>query len=696
MNTVNAHAIRPVAVALLTILSLAALARAQSPLGDKHVYLAESRVEPAAAAPGGEAELVFELFTDANWHVYGALETIGVPPKVVLDPGVATTDGGTIVPPGVPHESYGIESFWIEGEFTLRQKVKLDAGLEPGEATISGRIDYTVCDPSVCLPPDSIPFTLTVSIGEGDGEGMLDGDAEALEDEPDWTLEDVEFEEGKKLAVYDAEVSDPFDGQAGSEHWLTVKLHTAEGWHVYGAKETTGRPPRLIFPEERAFDPVGDPELPDGEPHDVAGLESHWVEGPFVLRQKIRVKSGLLTNTYNVEGEVEFMACDDAQCLPPTKVAFGPTILSVSDAGGFDEGMPDGGASESEDGATVEEDEEEEEPSYLAFILAAIGAGIFALSMPCTYPMIPITISFFTKQAEQRGGSAVGLSIVYGAGIVLMFIAIGLIFSAGFLDPGFAQLPSVNFIIGVLFVVFGLSLFGLFTLQPPQFLMNAASKAQSTSGLIGVLLMGATLVITSFTCSAPFIAGIIAVGAQVSATHIVIGMGVFGLTMAVPFVALSLLPGKARSMPKAGEWMNTVKVFFGFVEIAAALKFFSNAEIALGWNILPKWLFLGLWAIIFAASALYLFGAFTKGASIGPRQRVAAAAVLLLAHYCTWGAAGGPIDKAVMIPLAPPYNSFGAEKTARSHVIVADDFEQARQRAIDEKKLLLINFTGVT
>src|SRR5690606_32477557 len=139
--------------------------------------------------------------------------------------------------------------------------------------------------------------------------------------------------------------------------------------------------------------------------------------------------------------------------------------------------------------------------SLLGFILLAIGGGIFALLMPCTYPMIPITISFFTKQAEARGGNVLPLSLAYGAGIILIFILIGVVIGPVILT--FAAHPVTNIVIGVAFLLFALALFGVWTMQPPQFLMGAAGKASMKGGYAGVFLMGATLVVTSFTCTAP-------------------------------------------------------------------------------------------------------------------------------------------------------------------------------------------------
>jgi len=213
-------------------------------------------------------------------------------------------------------------------------------------------------------------------------------------------------------------------------------------------------------------------------------------------------------------------------------------------------------------------------------------------------------------------------------------------------------------------------------------------------GFAGVFLMGATLVVTSFTCTAPFVGTLISVGASTgdrNLTRVALGMGVFGLTMAIPFVLLSLLPGKVKQMPKSGMWMKTLKVTLGFVELAAALKFLSNFELALHWEILPNHVFLALWIVIFIGAAIYLSGFLAKGQPISAGRRVVAVSFFIMALY--WGAGLGKkveldwVTKAMI----PPYGALTEEAL---HDVVKDDFPKAIALAQEEDKLLLINFTG--
>lgn len=375
---------------------------------------------------------------------------------------------------------------------------------------------------------------------------------------------------------------------------------------------------------------------------------------------------------------------------PPTKPA------------GTQPATKDGGADE----ATGEEGEGQ---GLWAFLLSAVLWGLFTLLMPCTYPMIPITISFFTKQASANKGSTLPLSLVYGAGIVLIFVLIGVV--VGPVIIAFATHPVTNVVIGGMFVLFALTLFGVLTLNPPTWMMSAAGAASSRGGYVGVFFMGATLVITSFTCTAPFVGTLLSTGAsQGGVGRIALGMGVFGLTIALPFMGLSMVPDKVKALPKSGEWMHSLKVFLGFVEIAAALKFLSNADLVWGWGWLSRELFLFLWTLIFFVAMAYLFGWLRlrdeyggeEPGSVSPKRMVGGFASGLFAMYCLYGALGHSVDP-VMTAIIPNYSSrigqaAGGEAQGETtgHVIIKDDFDGAVARAKAEGKLVLVDFTGFT
>ena len=526
--------------------------------------------------------------------------------------------------------------------------------------------------------------------------------------------------------------------QEGSDVKLAVLVEIDEGWHLYhgpteadiGEKGAVGQPTtveisgagfawgdwRWSEPETKTQD-FGDGPVKVYEHVEQLRLWLRGVAEPGAKLEDLRVQVKGLTcengdggvctpydETKSVEGAgVESLwkqfppdltatkAQDYAirrSTVEPAEVA-APTATSTAAAATTDYGSG-----------------ETEGQGLWAFLLSAVLWGLFTLLMPCTYPMIPITISFFTKQAAGGKGSTLPLSLVYGAGIVLIFVLIGVV--VGPVIIAFATHPATNLVIGGMFLVFALTLFGVMNLNPPAWMMNAAGAASSRGGYLGVFFMGATLVITSFTCTAPFVGTLLSTGAsQGGVGRIALGMGVFGLTIALPFMALSMVPEKVKALPKGGEWMKTLKVFLGFVEVAAALKFLSNADLVWGWGWLSRELFLFLWTGIFLVAMAYLFGwvrmkdeyGSEDEATVSPKRMVGGFATGLFAMYCLYGGLGHSVDP-VMTAIIPNYSSKigGGEGPAEQigHATIKDDFEAAVARAKQEGKLVLVNFTGFT
>ncbi len=288
--------------------------------------------------------------------------------------------------------------------------------------------------------------------------------------------------------------------------------------------------------------------------------------------------------------------------------------------------------------------------SITAFVLLAAVAALLALLTPCVFPMIPITVSFFTKQAESARYPPVTMGVIYCLGIVGSFTAIGVLFTLALGPEGataFAQSRITLGCIAALFIIFALSLFGMFELQLPQSVMGLAGRAQGAGGLMGVLLLGLLFAVTSFTCTAPFVGTILA-GAAASGewTRPVLGMIVFSGVLAAPFFFLSIFPSRLQSMPRAGGWLNEVKVVMGFIEVAAAFKFLGDMEP----TIFTRFLILCVWTVTFGVCGVYLLGLFRLPHD-APKERlgvlgmVAALFFLSFALYCTKGLNGEPLSK---------------------------------------------------
>jgi thiol:disulfide interchange protein DsbD len=254
------------------------------------------------------------------------------------------------------------------------------------------------------------------------------------------------------------------------------------------------------------------------------------------------------------------------------------------------------------------------EVPILGFLIIAAVAALFALLTPCVFPMIPITVSFFTKQAETSKASPVAMGFLYALGIVVSFTAIGFFFTLGLGGAGaatFALYWGTQLFIALLFIVFALSLFGLFEIQLPESVMNLVGRAQGKGGALGVWLLGTLFAVTTFTCTAPFIGAILA-EAYASGQWLrpIMGMVVFSTVLAIPFFFLSAFPSRLKSLPRSGGWLNQVKVCMGFIELAAAFKFLGGMDMYLGWDLFTRGFIIAVWVAIFAVMGFYLLGAF--------------------------------------------------------------------------------------
>lgn len=683
---------------------------------------------PKTAKPGETVKVSVRVAMGAGWHNYGSKQNPEFGEPVTMK--VANTNlesvGSAVVPPGSPHEIVGDTYYFLEDSWLMHQTVKVPLRTKPGEYKVAVKISYTACNDSQCDEPvrTSIGANLVVEAGAVRTDKAKEPDKSTgppkKQDKPLPTLHIGDHQTMEVVLV-------PKTARAGEVVTVEVRVQMESGWHNYGSKQDpeTGEPTTMHVAKGR-LSLVGDAEVPPGELHDIVGDTYHFLDGDWVMRQRVQVPADAKPGDFKIVVDVGYMACDDAMCDETVKASMG-TVLTVEAgavrsmfaAAQFRTEPKSGG---DEKAADLEEDDapaDLNQMSLFRYLLLAVGAGLFALMMPCTYPMIPLTVSFFSKQSEIKGGRPVALALVYGGGIVVSYLILG-----GLLGPWMGKIaadPWLNLVIGVAFVFFAMSLFGLVELKPPQFLMNQATKAQQKASgsssmfgaAMGVFLMGVTLCITSFACTAPFLGAMLAAGSHTEGTgRLLLGMGVFGLTMALPFVVLSLVPGK---LPKSGGWMNSAKILFGFIELAAALKFFSNTELAWNWLILPKEVFLTIWAGLFLVAGIYLLGLIKltgETGEIGGGRLVTGSFVMGLAGYFALGASGYPLDNEVMNAFNPPYSDAdpshsapaeskggtrGGEetKTVKKHTIITDDFDRAIQVAKTSEKLLLVNFTGL-
>ncbi len=380
----------------------------------------------------------------------------------------------------------------------------------------------------------------------------------------------------------------------------------------------------------------------------------------------------------------------------------------------------------------------------IPFLIASAIGGLFALVMPCVWPMVPITVNFFVKQGQGTSGrkKATGLAFVYCLSIIAVFTGVGVLcsffFSAGSLQS-LANSPWLNLFVAGLFVMFGLSLLGLFDLSLPSFLLNASSHNAGRGGLVGVFFMALTLTITSFTCTFPVVGGLLVMAAGGEFFYPIVGLATFATVLAFPFLLLALAPGLISKMPRSGDWMNAVKVVGGLVEIGAALKFINTAELA---YVVPEnaWfdahVILTCWIALSLVCGLYLLGIFRTDhdhgdVKVGTGRIIFGAVFLGMAIYMAPALFGRPPqsmvwDRLIVGILPPDSAEFAgpelaaggggegaavpnravkatstdpaqAEKQEKKvhGVLWGMSFDQARELALAEKRPILIDFTGV-
>ena len=344
--------------------------------------------------------------------------------------------------------------------------------------------------------------------------------------------------------------------------------------------------------------------------------------------------------------------------------------------------------------------EREKKKGIVNFILFSFAAGFLALLTPCVFPMIPITVSFFSKSKEGEGGKPdVRGAFAYCLGIIGTFTLLGLALTLFFGPLGISSLaknPWVNLALGALFIVLAINLFGVFEIVVPSWLLDKAQEGKKKGGLFGPLMMGFAFTLTSFTCTVAFVGTLLATAAQGDWFYPTVGMLAFSTAFSLPFFLLALFPQYLNSLPKSGSWMISVKAFMGFLELAAALKFISNIDLAFSKGFITREIFLAIWAGLLIVAGLYLFGwlrlAVDSSKKFGYPRRVIGAISVLAGLYCLAAMNGAPLGQ--MAAFLPP-SPYPGKQEKLAPIAWEHNYKQAVAHAKAENKPLFINFTGV-
>ncbi len=370
-----------------------------------------------------------------------------------------------------------------------------------------------------------------------------------------------------------------------------------EGWHVYSSDlpENTAVPTNIEVEENEAYTILdGMTEEPQPTVHfdETFGAELKWFNKKATFKKVIQLKQ---EGEVVVKGYIESMICNDETCMPPEMVDFELTVNTAAPA-----------ASE----MTATADKEGEEESYWGIFLLAFGGGLAALLTPCVFPMIPMTVSFFTKTSATKA-AGIRNGIQYGISIIVIYLILGVAVSAIFGASALNELSTnvwFNLFFFLLLIVFAASFFGAFEIVMPSSWVNFATKNEEKGGFIGTFFMAFTLALVSFSCTGPIVGALLVKAATGGYMGPIIGMLGFSSALALPFAFFAAFPGYLNSLPKSGGWLNSVKVILGFLELAFAFKFLSIADMTMGWHILEREVFIAIWIAIFGAMGFYLLG----------------------------------------------------------------------------------------
>ncbi len=519
-----------------------------------------------------------------------------------------------------------------------------------------------------------------------------------------------------------------------TEYYLISTATIDQGWHLYAQEIPKGGPIATSF----SFQPNDNYELVGETIEDVGITEDDKVFKMkikyFEKRATFKQKIKLLAKDAVIEASVQFMVCNDTRCLPPrseeftfftsekSKASAVKKADKVADLSDDEASSLLYGISEKEmrqpatdlntigtDNISVEK-KNDSSSLWSIFGLGFLG-GLLALLTPCVFPMIPLTVSFFTKKDSSKG-SGISKALLYGFFILAVYLLLSIPFHLlDSINPDILNEIStnvwLNVIFFIVFVFFAGSFFGFYELTLPSSWTNRTTEGENSGGIIGVFFMALTLAIVSFSCTGPILGSLLAgsLSSDGGAWQLTSGMAGFGVALGLPFTLFAMFPNMLKSLPKSGGWMTTVKVVLGFLELALAFKFLSNADLVAHWNILKIEPFLILWIVIFAGLALYLFG-IIKFPHDSPLQKIGFSRIgfgVIVAAFTIYLATGFRVNKetktfsslSLLSGLAPPVGySYIYPNECPNNLTCFKDLKEGLAYAKKVNKPIILDFTG--
>ncbi len=398
-----------------------------------------------------------------------------------------------------------------------------------------------------------------------------------------------------------------YEKKENNQYEIILTAIIEDGSHIYAMSVPDGGP----IPTSFSFDTLDAYKL-EGETYEVIQPVEKMDEAfgfkikTFSKKAEFRQKITAVDQSFTVTGLVNYMACNNQTCSPPKDVEFSVTISSGSAKGSADEG---GKIASSK--SNTAENVPSPDSGLVKFFLISLLAGFAGVLTPCVFPMIPMTVAFFSQGSDNRGKS-VAKALIFGLSIVLIYSSLGIIVSLTSAGAGFANALSThwipNIIFFALFVVFATSFFGAFEIILPNKWASTADSKVDQGGIVAAFFMGLTTVIVSFSCTGPIVGALLVEAATGDVLRPTIGMVGFGLAFALPFTIFALFPSVMSKMPKSGGWLNSIKVVLGFIMLAFSMKFLMTVDSVYNLNLLSRDLFLAIWIVIFSLMGFYLLG----------------------------------------------------------------------------------------
>ncbi|WP_339646629.1 cytochrome c biogenesis protein CcdA [uncultured Salegentibacter sp.] len=524
----------------------------------------------------------------------------------------------------------------------------------------------------------------------------------------------------------DSQMADPISWEASVEKendsifTLIFTANLEDGWHLYSQKEADIdiAPIATTFSYNNAeenFELIGETTEPDIEPiyDKVFEADITYFEDEAVFTQQIKVQP---ESDPEIIAEIYFSVCDDEKCLPPETERFNISLEDNEITAGFTDLEISEKDKELTEALNINVSgmekfapEEKEGNNFLNIFLLGFIGGLIALLTPCVFPMIPLTVSFFTKGAKNRQKGLVN-AILYGFFIFIIYVLLSLPFHL--LDSVNPEIlnnistnVTLNIIFFIIFIIFAFSFFGYYEITLPSSWSNKMDdKASSVGGFVGIFFMALTLALVSFSCTGPILGSLLggSLTSDGGAMQLSMGMGGFGLALALPFALFALFPNWLNSLPKSGGWLNTVKVTLGFIELGLAFKFLSNADLVEHWGLLKREIFLGIWILVGLGLMAYLFG-FIRFPHDGPKRKISkvrfgvGVLTFLFVLYLIPGLTNTSAANLKLLSGFPPplfYSIYDKGTEAPLGLEAYKDWDKGLEAAREQNKPIILDFTG--